>query len=127
VLGEVGIARKAKISREGSVDAREQLQVVGDGARLSSGLETYCREKSAQIVGDTLIEAVKSTAFVLGEVAIAGERLEETGGDPQDGSKWRGSCGRKTRRMALDGAGNSPASFFWGEGCLGCGGMGSVG
>jgi hypothetical protein len=81
VVGEVAIARKAKISREGSVDAREQLQVVGDGMRLSSGLETYRREKSAQIVGDTLIEAVKSTAFVRGEVAITGERLEETGGE----------------------------------------------
>jgi hypothetical protein len=73
--------QEAKIRREGSVDAREQLQVVGDGTRLSSGLETYCREKSAQIVGDTLIEAVKSTAFVRGEVAITGERLEETGGE----------------------------------------------
>jgi hypothetical protein len=29
-----------------------------------------------------LREAVKLTTFVLGEVAIAGERLEETSGEP---------------------------------------------
>jgi hypothetical protein len=43
----------------------------------SRGLETYCREKSVQIVGDTLIEAVKVTTFVLGEVAISGKGLKK--------------------------------------------------
>jgi hypothetical protein len=57
---------------------------VGDGTRSlfswdwsSRGLETYCREKSVQIVGDTLIEAVKVTTFVLGEVAISGKGLKK--------------------------------------------------
>jgi hypothetical protein len=48
---------------------------------LSSGLEADCGEESVKIVGEALIEAVQLTAFVLGEVAIAGERLEETGGE----------------------------------------------
>jgi len=47
---------------------------------LSSGLEADSGEESAQIVGEALIEAVKLTAFVLGEVAIARKRLEETRG-----------------------------------------------
>ena len=48
---------------------------------LSSGLESDCGEERVEIVGEPLIEAVKLTTFVLGEVAIAGERLEETGGE----------------------------------------------
>ena len=48
---------------------------------LSSGLEADCGEESVEIVGEPLIEAVKLTTFVRGEVVIAGERLEETGGE----------------------------------------------
>lgn len=46
---------------------------------LSSGLESDCREESRQIVGDSLIEVVQLTAFVGGEVAIAGKG--RAGGD----------------------------------------------
>lgn len=48
---------------------------------LSSSLESDCGEESRQIVGDSLIEAVQLTAFVGGEVTIAGKGLEETGGE----------------------------------------------
>jgi hypothetical protein len=48
---------------------------------LRSGFEADCGKESVEFVGEPLIEAVKLTTFVLGEVAIAGERLEETGGE----------------------------------------------
>jgi hypothetical protein len=41
---------------------------------LSSGLEAHCREKSVQIGSDMLIEAVKLTTFVLGELRLPGKR-----------------------------------------------------
>ena len=48
---------------------------------LSSGLEADSGKESVEILGEPLIEAVRLTTFVRGEVAIAGERLEETGGE----------------------------------------------
>jgi hypothetical protein len=47
---------------------------------LSSGLESDCGQESVEIVGERLIEAVKLTTFVRGEVAIAGERRPAVSG-----------------------------------------------
>jgi hypothetical protein len=83
-LGEVAIEWKelAKARNQGSRDRRfweavENLRLD----RLSSDLEAYGGEKSVEVVGDTLIEAVQLTAFVLGEMAIAGKGLEKTSGE----------------------------------------------
>jgi hypothetical protein len=84
-LGEVAIEWKelAKARNQGSRDtgfwqAVENLLWLD---RLSSDLEAYGGEKSVEVVGDTLIEAVQLTPFVLGEMAIAGKGLEKTSGE----------------------------------------------
>src|ERR1035438_9562041 len=48
---------------------------------IISAFVADCGEESVEIAGEPLIEAVEWTTFVRGEVAIAGERLEETGGE----------------------------------------------
>ena len=65
----------------GLVDYAPQTRILFSLGWLSSGLEADCGEESREIVGDSLIEAVQLTAFVRGEVTIAGKGLEETGGE----------------------------------------------
>jgi hypothetical protein len=62
------------------VDMHLETRILFSLGWLSGGLESDCGEESVEIVGDSLIEAVQLTAFVGGEVTIAGKGLEETGG-----------------------------------------------
>ena len=72
-----------KTRNQGNTDTRfwqpvENMQLWD---MLSSDFEAYGGEKSVEVVGDMLIEAVQLTTFVLGEMAIAGKGFEKAGGE----------------------------------------------